>query len=82
MGQDFPRGVLVLGLCQPDGSPQTIRLGPDAGAGEVFQGVVPPYVWQEAASAGAWTLVSCIVAPAFHFEGFELAPPGWSPAAS
>ncbi|MGO9483713.1 MAG: cupin domain-containing protein [Rhodomicrobium sp.] len=73
---------LVLGLCEPNGSRQTIRLGPDAGAGEVFQGVVPPYVWQEAASAGAWTLVSCIVAPAFHFEGFELAPPGWSPAAS
>jgi len=73
---------LTLGLCQADGARQTIRLGPDAGNGEVFQGVVPPHVWQEAASAGAWTLVSCIVAPAFQFEGFELAPPGWSPASS
>jgi predicted cupin superfamily sugar epimerase len=70
---------LLLGLCHADGSRKTIRLGPDAGSGETFQGVVPPSVWQEARSSGAWTLVSCIVAPAFQFEGFELAPPGWSP---
>jgi uncharacterized protein len=69
---------LLLGLCHPGGERQTVRLGPDLGEGEVFQGVVPPQVWQEAVSAGAWTLVSCIVAPAFQFEGFELAPPGWS----
>lgn len=71
---------LILGLCAADASRQTVTLGPDAGAGESFQCVVPPRVWQEAISAGAWTLVSCIVAPAFQFEGFELAPPGWSPA--
>ncbi len=71
---------LLLGLCHPDGGRQTIKLGPAPGNGEVFQGVVPPHAWQEAASTGAWTLVSCIVAPAFQFEGFELAPPGWSPA--
>jgi uncharacterized protein len=71
---------LELGLCQSGGERQTTKLGPDLSNGEVFQGVVPPHAWQEAASAGAWTLVSCIVAPAFQFEGFELAPPGWSPA--
>jgi hypothetical protein len=27
----------------------------------------------------AWTLVGCTVSPAFTFDGFELAPPGWSP---
>jgi len=70
---------LLLGLYDTDGTYMTVRLGPDAGNGESFQGTVPPHVWQEAASAGAWTLVSCIVAPAFRFEGFELAPPGWSP---
>jgi uncharacterized protein len=70
---------LLLGLCHADGTRNTVRLGPDAANGESFQGVVPPYVWQEASSTGAWTLVSCIVAPAFQFEGFELAPPGWSP---
>ena len=70
---------LLLGLCHADGTRKTVRLGPNAAAGETFQGVVPPHVWQEASSAGAWTLVSCIVAPAFQFEGFELAPPGWRP---
>jgi uncharacterized protein len=70
---------LLLGLCHPGGKQETITLGPDAGSGETFQAVVSPHVWQEASSAGAWTLVSCIVAPAFQFEGFELAPAGWSP---
>ena len=69
---------LRLGLHGADGR-SSVMLGPNAGEGESFQGIVPPYVWQEAASLGAWTLVSCIVAPAFQFKGFELAPPGWSP---
>jgi uncharacterized protein len=73
---------LTLGLCHPGGERRTLKLGPDVGNGEFFQGVVPPHVWQEAASLGAWTLVSCIVAPAFQFEGFELAPLGWSPASA
>jgi uncharacterized protein len=71
---------LLLQLCHSDGRRETITLGPDAYCGETsLQGVVSPYVWQEAASTGAWTLVGCIVAPAFQFEGFELAPPDWSP---
>jgi hypothetical protein len=41
--------------------------------------VVPPRCWQTAWSLGAWTLVSCVVAPAFEFAGFELASPGWRP---
>ncbi len=69
---------LLLEIC--DGSRKWIRLGPNSGGGETFQGVVPAYAWQAASSLGAWTLVSCIVAPAFQFEGFELASPGWSPA--
>ena len=73
---------LVLGLRPPRGHCKTIKLGPNAADGESFQGVVPPFVWQEASSLGAWTLVSCVVAPAFQFEGFELAPqePAWIPA--
>ncbi len=58
---------------------QTLRLGPDAASGEALQGVVPKDAWQAAASEGAWTLCSCVVAPAFRFTGFELAPPGWEP---
>ena len=54
-----------------------VQLGP--GRGEQLQFTVPPHAWQSARSEGAWTLVSCVVAPAFDYAGFELAPPGWSP---
>jgi len=68
---------LLLKLHEGDENRKFLKLGP--GAGETFQGIVPPHAWQAASSLGAWTLVSCIVAPAFQFEGFELAPSGWSP---
>lgn len=55
------------------------RLGPDVLAGDVPQVVVPAGAWQAARPLGAWTLVGCIVAPAFTFDGFELAPDGWEP---
>jgi len=42
------------------------------------QHVVPKDHWQAAASAGDWTLVSCVVAPGFRFEGFTLAAPGFT----
>ncbi len=58
----------------------TVTLGADLDAGERPQAVVPKDAWQAAASRGDWTLVSCVVAPGFSFEGFELAPQGWSPA--
>ena len=56
-----------------------VRLGPDFGAGEALQAVVPAGVWQAAESLGGWSLVSCVVAPAFEFSGFEMAPVGWVP---
>jgi uncharacterized protein len=57
----------------------TVRLGGNVAAGERPQAVVPSGAWQAARPLGAWTLVGCIVAPAFSFDGFELAPPGWEP---
>ncbi|WP_319533253.1 cupin domain-containing protein [uncultured Cohaesibacter sp.] len=54
-------------------------MGTDVLAGHEPQVIVPKGAWQSAASLGDWTLVSCIVAPAFQFEGFELAPTDWSP---
>lgn len=62
-----------------DDAVTTVRLGADIGHGEVPQAVVPVGAWQAARPLGAWTLVGCIVAPAFDFAGFELAPPGWEP---
>ena len=61
------------------GADHTVVLGPDVAAGEVPQAVVPAGEWQAARSLGAFTLVGCTVSPAFRFEGFELAPEGWSP---
>lgn len=59
-----------------------VMLGPDLAGGQTLQYLVPRDVWQSAASAGGWTLVSCVVAPAFRFAGFEMAPPGWEPPGS
>ena len=55
------------------------RLGPAVGAGDAAQAVVPAGAWQTARPLGAWALVGCIVAPAFEFDGWELAPDGWEP---
>jgi predicted cupin superfamily sugar epimerase len=59
----------------------TRRLGPGIDPGESLQGIVPAHVWQSAQTTGRWSLLSCVVAPAFHFDGFELAPSGFSPCA-
>jgi predicted cupin superfamily sugar epimerase len=58
---------------------EIVRLGADVHAGETPQVTVPARAWQAAQSLGDWTLVGCTVAPGFSFEGFELAPAGWSP---
>jgi Uncharacterized conserved protein len=57
------------------------RLGGDleAATGTAVQAIVPAGAWQTAHTFGAWTLVGCIVAPAFEFDGFTLAPPDWEP---
>jgi uncharacterized protein len=55
------------------------HLGTDVVGGESPQIVVPAGAWQAARPLGAWTLVGCIVAPAFDFDGFDLAAPGWEP---
>lgn len=57
------------------------RLGGDvsSAAGTVVQAIVPKGAWMTARSLGAWTLVGTVVAPAFTFDGFELAAPDWEP---
>ena len=56
------------------------RLGTDSGAEP--QVVIPAGAWQTARQESEWTLVGCTVAPAFEFDGFRLAPPGWQPGKS
>jgi predicted cupin superfamily sugar epimerase len=62
-----------------DDEVRALILGGDVTAGERPHAVVPAHAWQAAESLGEWTLVSCFVVPGFEFDGFELAPPGWSP---
>jgi predicted cupin superfamily sugar epimerase len=72
---------LELAIAAGEGGPpiMRLRLGTDVLAGERPQAVVPAHAWQAAASLGDWTLAGCTVAPGFEFDGFEMAPPGWTP---
>ncbi len=71
---------LTLSIAADGATPNDVELGPDIDAGQRPQALVPAGSWQSAVSAGPWTLVSCVVVPGFDFDGFELAPPGWSPS--
>ncbi|WGH78470.1 cupin domain-containing protein [Jannaschia ovalis] len=68
---------LVLSVSPDDlGPARALVLGPDLER-QALQGFVPAGHWQAARTTGAWTLVSCAVAPGFRFDGFELAAPGF-----
>lgn len=74
---------LRLSLAHSDTGPvREILLGPDVLAEHQPQVLVGCGQWQAAEPVRGWALVSCVVSPGFAFAGFELAPPGWSPAAS
>ncbi|GAQ05047.1 hypothetical protein ALT_2368 [Aspergillus lentulus] len=71
---------LQLSLSWNDGSPiRDIILGIDLKNGQRPQAIVERGEWQHAKCLGDWTLVGCTVAPAFLFESFEMAEPGWEP---
>jgi predicted cupin superfamily sugar epimerase len=77
----YQAGAPLTLTLSPDGRiAATHSLGPEVLGGQRPHVVVPPGCWQSALTLGTWTLVSCTVAPAFTFDGFELAPPGWRPA--
>lgn len=69
---------LILSLSETESGPkQDHLLGPDLAAGQSPQIIVPEHHWQAAITTGDWTLVGCTVSPAFSFEGFTLADPGF-----
>ena len=75
--------AMELLLADPAGGARTrIVLGRDVTRGEQPQAVVPRGWWQAARPLGDWTLVGCVVAPAFEFARFEMAPEGWEPGAA
>ena len=71
-----PLALSIAALGEPV---RHFTLGGDPLRGEQPHAVVPAGAWQAAQSLGAFTLVGCSTAPAFRFEGFELAPDGWEP---
>ncbi len=71
---------LTLEIAEADAPTRRVVLGGALAGGEQPQAVVPAHSWQAAESQGAWTLVSCVVAPGFDFAGFTLAPPDWRPS--
>lgn len=70
---------LELAIAAADQPRAEFVLGADLAHGQRPQAVVPAHAWQTARSLGDWSLVGCVVAPAFDFNGFELAPSGWQP---
>jgi hypothetical protein len=70
---------LVLSLAETQAGPVShATLGTDLAAGQAPQIIVPAHHWQAARSTGDFTLVGCTVSPGFRFQGFELAPPGFT----
>jgi len=76
----YAGSTLILQIAHDGCASHTVRLGPDVGAGERPQAIVPAQAWQTAETTGDWTLVGCTVAPGFEFASLELAQPDWSPA--
>lgn len=73
----FQAGAPLRLLVASDGVTVETLLGP--GRAEAPQRLVRAGEWQAAEAELGWTLVSCVVVPGFRFEGFEMAPEGWSP---
>jgi predicted cupin superfamily sugar epimerase len=70
---------LALRMAEDAAAPVEVHiLGPNVLGGQRPQAVVPVGWWQAAESGGGWSLVSCTVSPGFRFEGFELAPRGFT----
>ena len=73
---------LELKISTDGATERVVALGPDLAAGQQPQFVVAADAWQSARSLGEHTLVGCTVSPAFEFDGFELADPGWRPSST
>ena len=66
----------------PHGPPREVRLGSDVVAGDRPHYVIGAHEWQSAQAlpgTHGYTLVTCMVVPAFKFAGFTLAPADWYP---
>ena len=58
---------------------QKIIIGKDLNKGHKYYFVVKRETWFSMISLGEWSLIGCVVGPAFDYKDLELAPPNWSP---
>ncbi|HVK50097.1 MAG TPA: cupin domain-containing protein [Pseudobacter sp.] len=67
--------TLLVHIISSTGEWQTVKLGSNASAGEVFQFVVPANCWfaSEPDSTTSFAFTGCTVSPGFDFADFELA---------
>ncbi len=70
---------LALTVSENGHDAHSVNLGADIINGQKPHFVVQKHWWQTAETLGPWTLVSCMVTPAFSFDGFELAAKDWRP---
>lgn len=63
---------LTVHLIHPDGQYEQIQLGKESEAGQHLQAVVPKNVIFGSSVDSDYALVSCMVAPGFEYEDFEL----------
>ena len=75
----YAGGPLELSISEDGRTIRTIVLGDDVAAGESPQAIVPAGAPPLRPEGDGFTLCGCTVSPAFLFERFELAEPGWRP---
>ena len=56
-----------------------IILGKNFSKNQQYNFTVKAGTWFSMESLGDWSLIGCIVAPAFEYKDLELAPPNWHP---
>ena len=71
---------LSLSVSSNGNDAHAVHLGPDILSGQKPHFVVEKNWWQTATTLGEWSLMSCMVAPAFNFDGFEIAAENWRPS--
>ena len=57
---------------------QNIIIGKDFDKGHKYHFVVKRETWFSMISLGEWSMIGCIVVPAFDYKDSKLAPPNWS----
>lgn len=70
-----------------DGDPLRVCLSKDKihtqeiimGKDHQYHFIVEAETWFSMTSLGTWSLIGCVVIPAFDYKDFELAPPNWFP---